>query len=340
MTNPSNNNPTSAATSLPDAIPPQVTGQLDSQPPQAADSPSTQPPQATNPAQSPQDTSQSSTQPTQAANPAQPPQAANPAEQFPMRLQKYLARAGVASRRGSENLMTAGQVTVNGQVVKELGYKITPGIDLVRVNDVLVQPADLPTYLMLHKPAGYLTTMDDPQGRPTVRQLIPFEQIPGLFPVGRLDNDTTGLLLFMTDGELAHRLLHPCRHVPKRYRVIADGQLQQEQLDQLRQGIVLNDGITLPAIIDLGAVSKKPLTAREKIRLNVDQTFSPWQTELYCTITEGRKRQVKRMFTAIGHPVIELSRIAFGPLELADLPQGSWRYLSDSEVQQLKDTVD
>ena len=257
-------------------------------------------------------------------------------EPYPIRLQKYLARAGVASRRGSEDLMTAGRVTVNGVVVQELGSKVQPGVDEVRVDGVLVSPGAAGSYLMLNKPTGYLTTMDDPQGRPTVRGLVPADAIPGLFPVGRLDFDSSGLLLFMTDGELAHRLLHPARGVPKRYLVLADGELGEPVAERLRQGVELNDGWTQPAEIEVLEVTAKQLTARERLRLNADKTFSPWQTRIFCTIREGRKRQVKRMLSAVGHPVTELTRVAFGPLELGDLPAGEWRELSDGEVEALR----
>ncbi|MBR1829725.1 MAG: rRNA pseudouridine synthase, partial [Atopobiaceae bacterium] len=131
----------------------------------------------------------------------------------PMRLQRFLARAGVASRRGSENLMTAGRVTVNGKVASELGTKVDPLVDVVAVDGVVVRLSEGFAYLMLNKPAGYLTTMSDPHGRPCVASLVPTKAYPGLFPVGRLDADTTGLLLFTTNGELAHRMLHPSTHV-------------------------------------------------------------------------------------------------------------------------------
>ncbi|MCL2339348.1 MAG: rRNA pseudouridine synthase [Actinomycetia bacterium] len=257
----------------------------------------------------------------------------------PVRLQKYLARAGLASRRGAENLITAGRVTVNGSVVTELGSKVDPQLDEVRIDGRLVQAAPALRYIMLNKPAGYLTTMDDPQGRPTVRELIPVEEMPGLFPVGRLDQDTTGLLLFMTDGELAHRLLHPRRHVPKRYAVLADGRLSAEAVWQLSQGVQLSDGWTQPAQIEIAAVEPKALTARERHRLAADRTFSPWQTVLFCTITEGRKRQVRRMLSAVGHPVASLARVAFGPLQLGDLALGCWRELSAGEVAALQIAV-
>ena len=140
---------------------------------------------------------------------------ATPEQPFPMRLQKFLARAGVASRRGSEDLMTAGRVSVNGQIVTELGSKVDPKVDVVCVDGREVHLEDGSVYLMLHKPKGYLTTMDDPQGRPCVAQLVPRGRYPGLFPVGRLDKDTTGLLLFTTDGDMGQRLLHPKHHMSR-----------------------------------------------------------------------------------------------------------------------------
>jgi 23S rRNA pseudouridine2605 synthase len=255
---------------------------------------------------------------------------------YPMRLQKFLARAGVASRRGSENLMTAGRVTVNGEVIAELGSKVDPTHDEVCVDGRPVNLESAHVYLMLNKPAGYLTTMDDPHGRPTVKELVPHKAYPGLFPVGRLDFDTTGLLLFMTDGELAHRLLHPRHKVAKRYRALVDGVLDEPSADSLRKGVSLNDGMTQPALVELGAVEKKQLTTRERLRLEKDETFSPYQTTVWCTLTEGRKRQVKRMFAHIGHPVLTLEREAFGPLELGSLEPGQCRPLTNKEVEALK----
>jgi 23S rRNA pseudouridine2605 synthase len=255
---------------------------------------------------------------------------------YPMRLQKFLARSGVASRRGCEDLMTAGRVTVNGVVVTELGTKVDPLRDEVCVDARPVCLADTNTYLMLNKPVDCLTTMDDPQGRPTVRELVPTNAHPGLFPVGRLDRDTTGLLLFMTDGELAHRLLHPRHKVAKRYRALVDGAFTERKAQRLREGVTLTDGPTQPALIRIGAVTEKPLTPRERLRLGADETFSPWQSTVWCTITEGRKRQVRRMFAHIGHPVLALEREAFGPLELAALAPGQWRFLTQQELQTLQ----
>jgi 23S rRNA pseudouridine2605 synthase len=234
--------------------------------------------------------------------------------------------------------MTAGRVTVNGVVVSELGSKVDPLRDEVCIDGRPLALSDGNTYLMLNKPAGYLTTMDDPQGRPTVRELIPHQEYPGLFPVGRLDYDTTGLLLFMTDGELAHILLHPKHKVAKRYVALVDGVFTEHDAEPLRNGVLLNDGPTQPALIEIGATERKTLTARERLRVQ-EGSFEAQQTTVSCTITEGRKRQVKRMFAHVGHPVLELTRAAFGPLTLADpttgtpLPQGHWRHLTAGEIE-------
>ncbi len=233
----------------------------------------------------------------------------------PMRLQKFLARAGVASRRGSEDLMTAGRVRVNGEVVTELGAKVDPASDTLTVDGKEVRLSDSPTYLLLNKPAGRLTTMDDPQGRPTVAELMP-NDVPGLFPVGRLDMDTTGALLLTTDGELAHRLMHPSFHVSKTYMVEVEGALSESEADLLRKGIVLDDGPTKPAEVEVLEVA----SGRSRIRI---------------VISEGRKRQVKRMFDAIGHPVLTLHRAAFGPVEIGDLPTGEVRPLNEDEISAL-----
>jgi 23S rRNA pseudouridine2605 synthase len=236
-----------------------------------------------------------------------------------MRVQKFLARAGVASRRGSEDLMTAGRVAVNSNIVTELGTKVDPVCDVVTVDGRVVTLALGAVYLALNKPSGVVTTMSDPQGRTTVASLVPVGANPGLFPVGRLDYETTGVLLFTTDGELSHRVLHPKWKVEKTYRVLVDGRVTEPELDRLREGVSLDDGMTAPAstsALRLGATS-------------------------YCEISirEGRKRQVRRMFSAVGHPVIELHRVSFGPVELGDLSRAAWRHLTDEEICALRAAV-
>lgn len=235
----------------------------------------------------------------------------------PMRLQKFLARAGVASRRGSENLMTAGRVRVNGAVVTELGSKVDPRCDTVTVDGCEVRLADSPVTIMLHKPAGFITTMSDPQGRPTVADLVPCDRYPGLFPIGRLDFDTTGLLLFSTDGELGNGLLHPRKHVDKTYEALVEGAVTSAEAQRLREGVALDDGPTLPAEVEV--TSSTAAGSRMDI-----------------TIHEGRKRQVRRMCGFIGHPVVALHRKSFGPLRLDGLPERSWRLLDADEQRALR----
>lgn len=235
-----------------------------------------------------------------------------------MRLQKYLARSGVASRRGSENLMTAGRVAVNGEIVTELGSKVDPERDVVTVDGREVSLATGPTYYVLNKPAGYVTTMDDPHGRRTVAELLPAGAAAGMFPVGRLDQDTTGLLLLSTDGDLAYRLMHPKFHVPKTYIAEVEGRMSEEAADRLRAGIMLDDGPTKPADVRI-------LQAR-RLRSKVEVVLS-----------EGRKRQVRRMLYEVGHPVTSLSRVAFGPVLLGDLVPGGTRELTAEELAALRE---
>lgn len=233
-----------------------------------------------------------------------------------MRLQKFLARAGIASRRGAEDLIAAGRVTVNGAVVTEMGVKIDPHLDIIEVDGTRATHQGSDITIMLHKPIGFVTTMSDPQGRPTVSELVPITEYPSLFPVGRLDLNTSGLLLFTTDGELGNALLHPGSGVVKRYRVTVDGALTEADVRPLREGIVLDDGPCAPAEVHIGSSGDTS-----------DATIS---------IKEGRKRQVRRMFSSIGHPVITLHRDRFGTVELGALPSGSYRLLSTDEVDTLR----
>ena len=261
---------------------------------------------------------------------------------YPMRLQRFLARAGVASRRGSERLMTEGRVCVNGQVVTELGSKVDPMGDVVTVDGVRVEPLGTHTSILLNKPAGYLTTMSDPYGRPCVASLVPTEEVPGLFPVGRLDTDTTGLLLFTTNGMLAQNLLHPSHHVDKTYLALVEGVPNDAALERLRQGIELEDGLTSPAVVELVEAAGGESLGGQKKDVSSLRSFSGHQGMLpqrhslvSITIHEGKKHQVKRMLEAISHPVVALHRQSFGPLALADEEEGSWRELTPQETQAL-----
>lgn len=233
------------------------------------------------------------------------------------RVQKIISAAGVTSRRAAEQLITEGRVRVNGKVVTELGTKADASKDHIKVDGKLINPKQPLVYIMLNKPAGFVTTMADPEGRPTVLNLLKGLKVR-VYPVGRLDYNTEGLLLLTNDGDFAHLITHPKHEFPKTYRAKVKGMLTDEQINLLEQGIYLDDGKTAPA--KLKKISKEEANS--------------W---LEITIHEGRKRQVRRMFDRVGHSVIKLKRVKTGNLVLGDLPEGSFRYLSGTEVNELKD---
>jgi len=226
------------------------------------------------------------------------------------RLQKVLARSGFGSRRVCEDIIAAGRVRVNGERA-ELGRRVDPDADLVEVDGVPVGVAAGLVYFLLNKPVGVVTTADDPQGRPTVVELVPDD--PRVFPVGRLDVDTEGLLLLTNDGTLTHRLTHPSFGVEKEYLASVQGRPTRGELRRLREGVELDDGPTAPAQVSLVAPSL--------VRI---------------TIHEGRNRQVRRMCEAIGHPVDRLVRHRIGPLTDKKLRPGQWRELTQDEVRALE----
>jgi 23S rRNA pseudouridine2605 synthase len=231
-----------------------------------------------------------------------------------VRLNRYLAQAGVASRRHADELIAAGRVSINGKAVRELGTLVEPGSE-VRVDGTRVAPPAEPTYLLMNKPLGVVTTMSDPQGRRTVAELVAGQA--RVFPVGRLDYATAGALLLTDDGELAHRLLHPRFGVDKTYRAEIAGRLSPDEVRRLMAGISLEDGRAAGAKIRVLAVKRD--------RSVVD-----------VTIHEGRNRQVRRMFETIGHPILALTRTRFGPLRLGSLPAGDVRALTEREVEALQ----
>jgi 23S rRNA pseudouridine2605 synthase len=229
-----------------------------------------------------------------------------------MRLGKYLAHAGVASRRGAERLIAEGHVTVGGEQVTDPARGVTDADD-VRVDGRPLIP-ERHEYFVLNKPVGAVSTASDPQGRPTVTELV--DSDARLYPVGRLDADSSGLLILTNDGELANRLLHPRYEVPRTYRVLVSGTPSKRAMQALRRGIELDDGRSHPALVRV--VSE----GRESV--------------LDVTIHEGRNRIVRRMFEAIGYPVRQLERIGFGPLELGRLRQGDSRRLRPPELERLR----
>ncbi|HWT94202.1 MAG TPA: pseudouridine synthase, partial [Solirubrobacteraceae bacterium] len=229
-----------------------------------------------------------------------------------MRLQKYLAHAGVASRRAAEEIIRDGRVTVGGETVMDPARDVDESSD-VRVDERPVRGAESRVVYAIHKPAGVVSTAKDTHGRPTVVDMLPKAGVR-LYPVGRLDADSTGLLLLTNDGDLADRLTHPRNEVPKTYRVhVRGGMVPERKLAQLRSGVTLDDGKTAPAQV-------------RQLEAGL----------LEVTIHEGRKHQVKRMLEAVGHEVTDLHRIRFGPLGLGELRPGAARQLSASEVERLR----
>ena len=239
-----------------------------------------------------------------------------------IRLQKFLSECGVASRRKAEVMISAGQVKVNRKVISELGTTVIPGKDRVFVDGKPVRPRKVRKYLMLNKPAGCLTTLSDPEKRPTISDFIP-KISTRLFPVGRLDWSTEGLLLLTDDGELTHRLTHPSYRVQKIYLAKVRGTIEQMDpiLNQMREGVELDDGPIKVNSVKIHRVGER----------------STW---IFVTISEGRNRVVRRLFDAVGHEVIRLKRIGLGPLEIGRLPSGAFRWLSESETRELLTSVE
>ncbi|MEX2531484.1 MAG: pseudouridine synthase [Gemmatimonadota bacterium] len=234
-----------------------------------------------------------------------------------MRLQKFLSRAGVASRREAETLMLRGRVRVNGEPAVTPGIRVDPGRDRVEVDGREVRLV-AKRWLMLHKPRGVLTTRRDPRGRPTVYSLLPPDS-SDLRYVGRLDRNTEGLLLLSNDGDVVHGLLHPSSEVPREYHALVVGEPTRETLARLQSGVQLEDG---PAKAEKVKILR---SGRERERSLVRMV-----------LREGRKREVRRMLEAVGHPVRGLRRVRFGPVGLGDLPRGEWRELTEREVSDLR----
>lgn len=238
-----------------------------------------------------------------------------------MRIQKYLSRAGVASRRGAEELMVQGRVRVNGRVVTSLGSRIRPGEDRVEVDGRPVEPEPF-RWVALHKERGTVTTADDPHGRPTVYDDLP-TALEGLAYVGRLDLGTSGLLLLSNEGDAVHRMLHPSFEVDREYEATVRGTPDRRALDRLTSGVELEDGVAR-------AVEAELLAADSGGRGNA---------VVRLVLREGRKREVRRMLDAVGHPVRRLRRTRFGPVRLGDLEPGAWRELTTQEVEAIRTRV-
>ncbi len=240
-------------------------------------------------------------------------------KQTTMRLQRFLAQGGVASRRKAEEMIAAGQVKVNGRVVTELGTKVDPDGDKVVVAGRRIL-AQRPVYLLLCKPRGYVTTAHDPEGRPTVMELVAKEATGSrLYPVGRLDFNTEGVLIITNDGDLAFALMHPRHGVKKTYHAKMHGVLTPEEIAELRKGVTLDDGtVTRPSDVHVVADTGK-------------------HTWMEITLGEGKNRQIHRMGDAIGHTVLKLSRVSYAGLTAEGMKPGQWRHLTVAEVNLLRE---
>jgi pseudouridine synthase len=232
------------------------------------------------------------------------------------RLQKILSRAGVASRRASEQLMIDGRVTVNGATIRELGTKADPARDDIRVDGRRVKVVAHHLYLLVNKPRGYVSTRSDPQQRPTVLDLVP-EIREYVYPVGRLDYDSEGLIILTNDGDLAAKLTHPRHGVARVYEAHVLGEPDDHDLDRLQKGVLVDGQKTGPAEV---------------------KAIAPGH--LRVTVREGRNRQVRKMCDAIGHPVTKLTRVAIGPIHDPKLKRGQWREMTDAEVSKLRAAAD
>jgi pseudouridine synthase len=230
------------------------------------------------------------------------------------RLQKLLSRAGHGSRRAAEKLIDAGRVTVNGERA-QLGRRADPAVDDIRVDGKRIELPATNEYIMLNKPAGVISDLDVSGEHRAARDLIPLEG--HLYPVGRLDLNSEGLMLFTNDGDLAHRLTHPRYDHPKTYHVLVEGAMSENVQEQWRRGVTIDDYRTRPAVVEQFKHSKQG-------------------TWLKVVLKEGRKRQIRRVAAKLGHPVLKLERVGLGPLQLGDLPSGGWRRLTQHEIEQLK----
>ncbi|MGB9595807.1 MAG: pseudouridine synthase [Candidatus Poribacteria bacterium] len=249
-------------------------------------------------------------------------------ERYKLKLGKFLASTGIGSRRRCKELVLSGKVSVNSRIAESPGMQIDPQNDNIEVDGVKVSynPNNKKVYIILNKLPGYLSACVDSRNAPTIMDLLPSTE-ERLFPVGRLDKDTEGLLIITNDGDLAYKLTHPKHKIDKTYLVWVEGIPSENSLDKMRQGLELEDGITAPAIVEVVKSNERP-TRRNAI-----------STCLKIVIHEGKKRQIKRMCYAIGHRVLKLRRIQIGTISLGDLKPGKYRHLTQEEVENLKSIV-
>lgn len=227
------------------------------------------------------------------------------------RLQKYMASCGVASRRKCEDIILEGRVEVNGIKIKELGTKIISGKDIIKVDGNIIKPEENKIYILLNKPKGYVCTAKDEKGRKTILDLVKVKE--RIYPIGRLDMDTSGIIILTNDGEIYNKIIHPKFEKIKTYNAKVKGTIKKDHIELFKKGIDIGDYITAPAALEIFKTNKDT-------------------SEIIIKIHEGKNRQVRRMCKSIGHPVIDLDRISIGNISKGDLKLGEWRYLTKKEI--------
>ncbi|KYH35739.1 ribosomal large subunit pseudouridine synthase B [Clostridium tepidiprofundi DSM 19306] len=232
------------------------------------------------------------------------------------RLQKYLARCGIASRRKCEDLILQGKVKVNNSIITELGFKVNPDLDVVKFENNIVKPENNKIYIALNKPIGYISTVKDEKGRKTILDLVDIQE--RIYPIGRLDCDTSGLILLTNDGEIYNQIIHPRKALDKTYIAVVKGVVEYKEIKKLCNGVDIGGYITAPAKAEILSINNNN------------------NTKLKIIIHEGKNRQVRRMCDSIGHSVINLKRVSIGKIKLDNLQLGKWRYLDDNELEYIK----
>lgn len=241
------------------------------------------------------------------------------------RLQKYIARCGVASRRKSEELILSGQIKVNGTIITELGTKVNIDKDVVEYNNKVIKQEENKLYIMLNKPEGYITSSSDEKGRKTVLDLIDVEE--RIYPIGRLDYDSSGLLLLTNDGDIYNKIIHPRVAIDKKYIAICEGKFTDKELEKFKNGIDIGGYITSNANIEI--IDEENITMKNSGENSVRSTVE-------ITIHEGKNRQIRRMCSSLNHDVVALKRISVGNIKLGNLKKGSWRMLTEEEINYIK----
>lgn len=241
------------------------------------------------------------------------------------RLQKYIARCGVASRRKSEELILSGQIKVNGNVITELGTKVNIDTDVVEYNNKVIKHEEKKVYIMLNKPEGYITSASDEKGRKTVLDLIDVEE--RIYPIGRLDYDSSGLLLLTNDGDIYNKIIHPRVAIDKKYIALCEGKFTEKEIEKFKNGIDIGGYITSNANIEI--IDEENIKIKKTGETSIRSTVE-------ITIHEGKNRQIRRMCASLNHNVVTLKRVSIGSIKLGNLKKGSWRMLTQEEINYIK----